>query len=141
MHFICAVTGVTTVVDAGSSGAMTFAGLRHFVAERSDTRVLCLLHIAVHGLAGAGCADAGGGESDHLNALSVSGKHYNHSKGTTTAASAMISTSNAVAAAATTAAATTAVAVTLRTTAIRSIRMAKKYTNCNNDGNSEYIKL
>ncbi len=67
----CLRRGVTTVVDAGSAGAMTFAGLRRFVAERSSTRVLALLHVAAHGLAGAGVADAGGGESDHLNALKV----------------------------------------------------------------------
>ena len=59
-------------MDGGSAGCMTFAGLRRFVAERSETRVLAFLHVACHGLAGAGCSgsDAGrGGESDHLNAI------------------------------------------------------------------------
>ena len=73
----CLRRGVTTAVDAGSAGAMTFAGLRKYVAEKSRTRVLALLHVACHGLAGAGCAggeDGVGGESDHLNALKVRGK-------------------------------------------------------------------
>lgn len=61
----CLARGVTTVVDAGSSGASTFMGLRKFIIEPSKTRVRCLLHIALHGLAAAGCAGgAPGGESD-----------------------------------------------------------------------------
>lgn len=32
--------GVTTVVDAGSTGAMTFNGLRKFICDESKTRVL-----------------------------------------------------------------------------------------------------
>ncbi|XP_060078119.1 deacetylase Oant_2987-like [Ylistrum balloti] len=68
----CLSRGVTTVVDAGSSGYSTFPGLRKFIAERSETRVLCFLHIAAHGLAAAGCsAGAPGGESDCLNQLDV----------------------------------------------------------------------
>ena len=66
------IIGVTTVVDAGSAGWMTVAGLRHYVKDRSRARVLGLLHIAAHGLAGAGCSgNAPGGESDHLNAIQV----------------------------------------------------------------------
>ncbi len=68
----CLLRGVTTVVDAGSAGAMTLEGLRRYVCDRSRTRVLALLHLAAHGLAAAGCADAGiGGESDHLNQINV----------------------------------------------------------------------
>ncbi|XP_033763537.1 LOW QUALITY PROTEIN: deacetylase Oant_2987-like [Pecten maximus] len=68
----CLSRGVTTVVDAGSAGSSTFPGLRNFIAERSETRVLCFLHIAAHGLAAAGCsAGAPGGESDCLNQLDV----------------------------------------------------------------------
>ena len=55
---------------------MTFAGFRRFIAERSETRVLAFLHVACHGLAGAGCSggDLGrGGESDHLNAIKTQG--------------------------------------------------------------------
>ncbi|XP_059096815.1 deacetylase Atu3266-like [Tigriopus californicus] len=65
--------GVTTMVDGGSSGAMTFAGLRKFIVEPSETRVLAFLHIACHGLAGAACSgNESGGESDHLNAIKQS---------------------------------------------------------------------
>ena len=58
-------TGVTTVVDGGSAGCMTFPGLRKFIAERSKTRVLAFLNIACHGMAGAGCSgtDFGPGHS------------------------------------------------------------------------------
>ena len=41
--------GVTTVVDAGSSGAVTFPGLKKYVIDVVDTRVFALLHIAVAG--------------------------------------------------------------------------------------------
>ncbi|KAK6176221.1 hypothetical protein SNE40_014545 [Patella caerulea] len=68
----CLARGVTTVVDAGSSGACTFPGLKKFIAERSETRLLCFLHIASHGLAAAGCSGFGaGGECDHLNQVDV----------------------------------------------------------------------
>ncbi|KAL5015137.1 hypothetical protein ScPMuIL_009407 [Solemya velum] len=68
----CLSRGVTTVVDAGSAGASTFPGLRKFIAERSKTRVLCFLHVVLHGLASGGCAlGAGGGELDSLNQLDI----------------------------------------------------------------------
>ena len=41
--------GVTTVVYAGSSGAVTFPGLKKYVIDVVDTRVFALLHIAVAG--------------------------------------------------------------------------------------------
>ena len=62
------------MVDAGSAGCMTFRGLRKYICEKSATRVLALLNIACHGLAGAGCAGeefGPGGENDHLNALKL----------------------------------------------------------------------
>ncbi|XP_060552566.1 deacetylase EF_0837-like isoform X1 [Ruditapes philippinarum] len=66
----CLSRGVTTIIDAGSSGATTFLGLRKFIIDQSKTRVRCLLHIAMHGLAAAGCAGAApGGESDTLAIL------------------------------------------------------------------------
>jgi len=43
--------GVTTVVDAGSAGPRTFAGLARYVVPSSATRVLCLVHIGRIGLA------------------------------------------------------------------------------------------
>jgi dihydroorotase len=42
--------GVTTIVDAGSAGAGTFAGLRKYVIERAKTRVYALLNISTIGL-------------------------------------------------------------------------------------------
>lgn len=42
--------GTTTGVDAGSSGAQTFPGLRRYVIEQAETRLLAFLHIAVQGL-------------------------------------------------------------------------------------------
>ncbi len=46
----CLGHGVTTAIDAGSSGAQTLSGLRRYVIERSRTRVLAFLHIAVQGM-------------------------------------------------------------------------------------------
>ena len=42
--------GVTTLCDAGSTGAANFAGLREYVMARAETRVLGFLHIAAIGL-------------------------------------------------------------------------------------------
>ena len=41
------------------SGCDTFQGLRKFIMEKNVTRVLAFLHIAAHGLAGAGCSADG----------------------------------------------------------------------------------
>ena len=46
------------MVDAGSAGCMTLPGLRKFIVEKSQTRILALLNIACHGMAGAGCSGA-----------------------------------------------------------------------------------
>ncbi len=45
----CLGRGVTTVVDAGSSGANTFPGFRRWVVEPSRGRVLAYLNIALSG--------------------------------------------------------------------------------------------
>lgn len=45
----CIAKGVTTVVDAGSSGAHTFPGFRRNVVNVVDTRVFALLNISVVG--------------------------------------------------------------------------------------------
>ena len=45
----CIAKGVTTVLDAGSSGAHTFPGFRKFVVNVADTRVFALLNISVVG--------------------------------------------------------------------------------------------
>ena len=41
---ICARGGVTTIVDAGSSTAHSFAGFRRFIAEPADSRIYAFLH-------------------------------------------------------------------------------------------------
>src|SRR5712691_11068394 len=46
----CLRRGVTTAVDAGSAGAQTFQGLRRYVIERAETRILAFLNIAVGGM-------------------------------------------------------------------------------------------
>jgi dihydroorotase len=46
----CLGRGVTMAVDAGSAGAQTFPGLRRYVIERSRTRILAFLNIAVQGM-------------------------------------------------------------------------------------------
>lgn len=68
----CLARGVTTVLDAGSAGSSTVPGLLKFIGEKSQTRLFCLLHIARHGLADAGCVTSGGGgECDSLNVVDV----------------------------------------------------------------------
>ena len=42
--------GVTTVVEAGTTGSHNFAGLRNYVLPNSRTRIICLLNIARTGL-------------------------------------------------------------------------------------------
>lgn len=42
--------GVTTVVDAGSSGARTFPAFRRYVIDRADTRIFALLNISSMGM-------------------------------------------------------------------------------------------
>lgn len=43
-------TGVTTLIDAGSSGARTFAGFRKHIINRARTRILAFLNISAIGL-------------------------------------------------------------------------------------------
>jgi len=42
--------GVTSVVDAGTSGAFTFPAFRKFVIERASTRIRALLHVVSIGM-------------------------------------------------------------------------------------------
>jgi dihydroorotase len=42
--------GVTTALDAGSSGAHTFAAFRRYVLERAETRLYALLNISAMGM-------------------------------------------------------------------------------------------
>jgi dihydroorotase len=46
----CLRRGVTTAVDAGSAGAQTFPGFRHYVIEPAKTRIFAFLHVAVQGM-------------------------------------------------------------------------------------------
>ncbi len=47
----CLRRGVTTAVDAGSSGASTFPGFKRFVIDVSLTRVVAMLHLSAIGMA------------------------------------------------------------------------------------------
>lgn len=44
--------GVTTVVDGGSSGAVTFPGFKRWIVDASRTRIYCFLNLACIGLTG-----------------------------------------------------------------------------------------
>jgi dihydroorotase len=46
----CLARGVTTVCDAGSAGADTFDGLRRYVIDVSETRLLAFLNISAIGM-------------------------------------------------------------------------------------------
>ena len=46
----CLARGATTVVDAGSAGADTFAGFRKYVIEVSETRIVAMLNISCQGM-------------------------------------------------------------------------------------------
>lgn len=46
----CLARGATTVCDAGSAGADTFEGLRRYVIDVSETRVLAFLNISTQGM-------------------------------------------------------------------------------------------
>ena len=43
-------SGVTTVLDAGSSGCYTFGGFPRYIVPRAKTRIYCMLHISRVGL-------------------------------------------------------------------------------------------
>lgn len=47
---VAARTGVTTWIDAGSAGAYTFPGFRHYVIESSRVRILAFLNLSAIGL-------------------------------------------------------------------------------------------
>jgi dihydroorotase len=49
----CLATGTTTVVDAGSAGALTFPAFRKYVIEVSETRILPFLNIGATGMLSA----------------------------------------------------------------------------------------
>ena len=47
---ICTQSGVTTAVDAGSSGSINFPGFKRFIAESARTRMLAFVCLAQHGV-------------------------------------------------------------------------------------------
>lgn len=47
---ICLRSGVTTAVDAGSSGSVNFLGFKRFIAEQARTRMLAFVCVAQHGV-------------------------------------------------------------------------------------------
>lgn len=47
----CIRRGVTTAVDAGSSGASTFPGFKRYVIDVAATRVVAMLHLSAIGMA------------------------------------------------------------------------------------------
>lgn len=52
---VCLPHGVTTGVDAGSSGWATYGGFREYVIEPAETRVLAFMHLAATGLMSLCC--------------------------------------------------------------------------------------
>lgn len=67
----CLARGVTTAVDAGTSGAETFGGLRRYIIEASATRLFALLNISRIGLVTGAELDPPVGELDDLRHLQV----------------------------------------------------------------------
>jgi len=48
----CLAAGVTTAVDAGSSGGYTYPSLKRYIIDRSQTRLFAFLNIAYMGMVG-----------------------------------------------------------------------------------------
>ncbi len=55
----CLHRGVTTVVDAGTSGAFSFPVFRKFIIERAATRIRALLHVVSIGMIAGGTPNMG----------------------------------------------------------------------------------
>lgn len=55
----CVARGVTTVIDAGTSGAFTFPAFRQYVLERAATRVRALLHVVAIGMVAGSTPEMG----------------------------------------------------------------------------------
>jgi dihydroorotase len=55
----CLRRGVTTVVDAGTSGAFSFPAFRRFIIERVATRIRPLLHVVSIGMIAGGTPNMG----------------------------------------------------------------------------------
>ncbi len=57
--FQCASIVLLGLMGILLAGATTYPGFQKYVVESCETRVYTLLHIALHGLASAGCAGIG----------------------------------------------------------------------------------
>lgn len=55
----CVCKGTTTVVDAGTSGALTFPAFKHYDIDSSRTRIRALLHVAAVGMVAGGTPGMG----------------------------------------------------------------------------------
>ncbi len=55
----CVRRGVTSVIDAGTSGAFTFPAFRRFIIERAATRIRALLHVVSIGMVAGGTPNMG----------------------------------------------------------------------------------
>lgn len=67
----CLARGVTTALDAGSSGALTFPGFRKFVLDVCQTRVFALLNVSAMGLVAGQETAVGLGELEDLRYCDV----------------------------------------------------------------------
>ncbi len=67
----CLGRGVTTALDAGSSGALTFPGFRQFVIDVSQTRMFALLNISALGLVPNAISGVEMGELEDLRYVDV----------------------------------------------------------------------
>jgi len=55
----CVRRGVTSVIDAGTSGAFTFPAFRRFIIEHAATRIRALLHVVSIGMVAGSTPDMG----------------------------------------------------------------------------------
>ncbi len=55
----CVRRGVTTVIDAGTSGAFTFPAFKRYTIERASTRIRALLHVVSIGMVAGSTPDMG----------------------------------------------------------------------------------
>ena len=67
----CLGRGVTTALDAGSAGALTFPGFRQFVIDVSETRLFALLNISALGLVPNAMSGVQMGELEDLRYVDV----------------------------------------------------------------------
>ena len=67
----CLGRGVTTALDAGSAGALTFPGFRKFVIDVSQTRLFALLNISALGLVPNAMSGVEMGELEDLRFVDV----------------------------------------------------------------------